>query len=90
VNVIAPESHPLEKIFGRALSDLILDVHFHHGIALCLSSKVMRIQDRTVVLENGREVRADLVILGVGVEPRLEIARAAGWRLIGALLWIVT
>ena len=90
VNVIAPESHPMEKIFGRALSDLILDVHCHHGITLCLSSKVMRIQDRTVVLENGREVRADLVILGVGVEPRLEIARAAGWRLIGALLWIVT
>ena len=38
----------------------------------------MRIHDRSVALENGQEVSADLVILGVGVEPRLEIAQAAG------------
>lgn len=42
-----------------------------------VTSNVTRIQDRGVELENGDEVSADLVILGVGVE-RLEIAQAAG------------
>ena len=78
VSVIAPEPHPMEKIFGRALSDLILDVHRDNGVTLRLSSKATRIQDHSVVLENGQEISADLVILGVGVEPRLEIAHAAG------------
>jgi apoptosis-inducing factor 3 len=78
VSVIAPEPHPMEKIFGRALSDLILDVHRDNGVTLRLSSKATRIQDHSVVLENGQEVSADMVILGVGVEPRLEIAQAAG------------
>ncbi len=78
MSVIAPEPHPMETLFGRALSDLILDVHRHNGVTLRLSSKVTRIHDRSIALDNGQQVSADLVILGVGVEPRLEIAQAAG------------
>jgi hypothetical protein len=34
VDVIAPEEHPLEKVFGRELSDLILEAHARKGVRL--------------------------------------------------------
>jgi hypothetical protein len=33
VDVIAPEEHPLEKVFGRELSDLILELTPERGCA---------------------------------------------------------
>jgi apoptosis-inducing factor 3 len=81
VEVIAPEQRPMEKIFGSALSDLILDAHRQKGVGLHLGSKVARIEDDRLVLQDGDRVRADLVVLGVGVEPQLELAQHAGLKL---------
>jgi apoptosis-inducing factor 3 len=78
VEVIAPELHPLEKIFGRELSDLVVHTHRAKGVALTLGAKVAHIDARYLTLEDGRKVQADLVLVGVGVAPRLDLARAAG------------
>jgi 3-phenylpropionate/trans-cinnamate dioxygenase ferredoxin reductase subunit len=78
VEVIAPEAHPLEKVFGRDLSDLIAQTHRSKGVALTLGAKVAHIDARGLTLEDGRKVEADLVLVGTGVTPRLGLARAAG------------
>jgi apoptosis-inducing factor 3 len=78
VDVIAPEEHPLEKVFGRELSELILEAHAQKGVRLHLCAKVARIEDKQVVLQWGERIGADLVVVGIGVEPRLELAKAAG------------
>jgi NADPH-dependent 2,4-dienoyl-CoA reductase/sulfur reductase-like enzyme/nitrite reductase/ring-hydroxylating ferredoxin subunit len=78
VNVIAPEEHPLEKVFGRALSDLILEAHARKGVRLHLGSKVARIEAKQVILQGGEQIDADIVVVGIGVEPRLQLAEAAG------------
>jgi apoptosis-inducing factor 3 len=78
VDVVAPESHPFEKVFGRQLSDLIVDTHARKGVRLHLGAKVKKIEGRRVILEAGDPIDADLVILGLGVEPRVELAEAAG------------
>jgi NADPH-dependent 2,4-dienoyl-CoA reductase/sulfur reductase-like enzyme/nitrite reductase/ring-hydroxylating ferredoxin subunit len=77
VDVIAPEAHPLEKVFGRELSDLVLGAHAGKGVRLHLSAKVARIDDKQVVLQGGESVAADIVVVGIGVEPRLRLAEAA-------------
>jgi NADPH-dependent 2,4-dienoyl-CoA reductase/sulfur reductase-like enzyme/nitrite reductase/ring-hydroxylating ferredoxin subunit len=81
VDVISPEGHPLEKVFGRELSDLVLDAHSQKGVRLHLGSKVARIESKQIVLQGGERIEAEIVVLGIGVEPRLQLAEAAGLRL---------
>ena len=78
VDVIAPEEHPLEKVFGRELSDLVLETHARKGVRLHLGSRVARIEDKQVLLQGGERIDADIVVVGIGVEPRLQLAEAAG------------
>ena len=78
VDVIAPEEHPLEKVFGRELSDLVLEAHSRKGVRLHLGAKVARIEHKQVALQGGERIDADLVVVGIGVEPRLQLAEAAG------------
>jgi apoptosis-inducing factor 3 len=77
VDVIVPEDHPLEKVFGRELSDLIRGSR-RKGVRLHLGSKVARIEDKQVLLKGSERVDADIVVVGNGVEPRLQLAEAAG------------
>ena len=50
VDVISPEEHPLEKVFGRELSDLILELTPARGCAFT-SARVARIEDKQVLLQ---------------------------------------
>ena len=77
VDVISPEEHPLENVFGRKLSDLVLEAHAQKGVRLHLGSKVDRIEDKQVVLQGGERIDADIVVVGIGVEPRLQLAETA-------------
>ena len=81
VDLVAPEAHPLEKIFGRQLSDLVVQAHADKGVRLHLGSKVASVEGDRVRLEGGQEIAADLVIVGIGVEPRIALAEAAGLKL---------
>ena len=78
VDVIAPEEHPLEKVFGRELSDLVLEAHAQKGVRLHLGAKVAQIEDKQFVLHGGARIEADIVVVGIGVEPRLQLAEGAG------------
>ena len=77
VDVISPEEHPLENVFGRELSDLVLEAHAQKGVRLHLGSKVDRIEDKQVVLQGGERIEAEIVVVGIGVEPRLQLAETA-------------
>ena len=45
---------------------------------LHLGAKVGRIEGKQIVLQGGEQIDADIVVVGVGVEPRLQLAEAAG------------
>jgi NADPH-dependent 2,4-dienoyl-CoA reductase/sulfur reductase-like enzyme len=63
VDVISPEEHPLEKVFGRELSDLILELTPARGCAFT-SARVARIEDKQVLLQGGERIDADIVVVG--------------------------
>jgi NADPH-dependent 2,4-dienoyl-CoA reductase/sulfur reductase-like enzyme len=78
VRVVAPEARPLEKVLGSELGDFVRTEHESHGVAFHLGRKPTAIEDRQVVLDDGTRLDADLVVMGVGVRPRTELAEQAG------------
>jgi NADPH-dependent 2,4-dienoyl-CoA reductase/sulfur reductase-like enzyme/nitrite reductase/ring-hydroxylating ferredoxin subunit len=78
VHVVAPEKQPLERVFGPELGAFIRKLHEEHGVKFHLDDSVVAIEAKNVKLKSGGELQADLVVAGVGVRPRLELAEKAG------------
>jgi NADPH-dependent 2,4-dienoyl-CoA reductase/sulfur reductase-like enzyme/nitrite reductase/ring-hydroxylating ferredoxin subunit len=78
VDVVAPESIPLERIMGREIGLFVRSLHESHGVAFHLGETVASIADRTITLSGGGTLTADFVVLGVGVRPAIGIAERAG------------
>ena len=78
VHVVAPDAVPLERVMGRALGDFIKALHEEKGVQFHLGRKPARIEKDAVVLDDGTRIGADLVVIGVGVRPRLALAEQAG------------
>jgi len=78
VHVVAPEAIPLGRVLGDHLGTFIRDFHESHGVVFHLGRKPQRIERDAVVLDDGTRLASDLVVMGVGVRPRLELAEQAG------------
>ena len=86
VSVVAPEASPLERVLGRELGDFVRAVHEEHGVRFHLGRKPSRIDPGAVALDDGTVLPADLVVMGVGVRPRLQIAEQAGLKVDSGVL----
>jgi NADPH-dependent 2,4-dienoyl-CoA reductase/sulfur reductase-like enzyme/nitrite reductase/ring-hydroxylating ferredoxin subunit len=78
VQVVAPEPIPLSRILGDYLGGFIRSFHESHGVAFHLGRKPQWIDADAVTLDDGTRLPADLVAIGVGVRPRLDLAEKAG------------
>mgnify|MGYP006277530369 CR=1 FL=1 len=81
VAVVAPEEVPFEGTLGRDLGSFIRSLHEEEGVEFRLGTTAKEIRDGAVLLEDGTEVEADLVVVGVGVEPDVQLAENAGLEL---------
>ena len=78
VHVVAPEALPLERVMGRELGAFLRELHASKGVRFHLERKPQRIEPGAVVLDDGTRLDAELVVIGVGVRPRLALAEQAG------------
>jgi NADPH-dependent 2,4-dienoyl-CoA reductase/sulfur reductase-like enzyme/nitrite reductase/ring-hydroxylating ferredoxin subunit len=78
VHVVAPETVPLERVLGTKLGEFIRSLHAEKGVQFHLGRKPASVTERGVALDDGSSIDADLVVFGVGVRPRLELAESAG------------
>ncbi|MHB1222514.1 MAG: FAD-dependent oxidoreductase [Gemmatimonadaceae bacterium] len=78
VHVVAPESQPLERVLGPELGAMVRAIHEEHGVIFHLGQTAGSIERDAVVLESGERLPADVVVVGIGVIPRLDLASAAG------------
>ncbi len=78
VHVVAPEKRPMERILGPDMGDFVHALHLEHGVVFHLEDTAAAIERKVVRLKRGGELEADLVVVGVGVRPRLQLAEKAG------------
>lgn len=78
VHVIAPEKIPLGRVLGDYLGNYVRSLHEEKGVTFHLEHTAQRVETDHVVLDDGTRLDADLVVIGVGVRPRLDLAQSAG------------
>ena len=82
VTVVEPASVPLERVLGAELGAVYRDIHADHGVKLLLGTGVEAFEGSAAVervrTSDGRELECDFVVVGVGVQPRVQLASAAG------------
>jgi len=78
VTVVGPESVPLARVLCDEVGAFVRRVHEEKGVAFQLGRKPQSIAADHVLLDDGTKLPANLVVMGVGVKPRLELAEAAG------------
>ena len=78
VTVLEAAELPLLGVLGPEMGEVFAGLHREHGVDLRLGAKIAEITPAGVRLEDGEEIAADAVVVGVGVRPRTELAEAAG------------
>jgi 3-phenylpropionate/trans-cinnamate dioxygenase ferredoxin reductase subunit len=83
VTVIEPLTVPLERVLGAEVGAVYRDIHLEHGVSMLLGTGVEAFEGGGAAVErvrtsDGRVLECDLVVVGVGVQPRTQLAAAAG------------
>ncbi|MGH3843073.1 MAG: NAD(P)/FAD-dependent oxidoreductase [Pseudonocardiaceae bacterium] len=87
VTIIEPQPTPLQAALGPGVGGCVIggffaQVHRQHGVDVQLGTAVTEFRGTghvaAVVTDDGNEVSADVVIVGVGARPNTELAEAAG------------
>ena len=82
VILIDPAPTPLNRVLGDEIGDMFRRLHADHGVQLRLGTGVAELRGtgtvEQVVLSDGDVQAVDVVVAGVGVTPRDELAVAAG------------
>jgi len=78
VHVVAPDKRPMERVLGPQMGDFVRSLHEEHGVIFHLEDTATAIEAHRVALKSGGAIDADLVVVGVGVRPRLTLAEKAG------------
>ena len=78
IHVVAPEQRPMERVLGPDMGDFVRALHKEHGVIFHLGDTVVAIDGKRATLKSGSVLEADLVVVGVGVHPRLALAEQAG------------
>ncbi len=82
VTVLEMMDRVMARVVGHEISDFFQGLHRANGVRLCLGAAVAAIEGagraERVLCTDGTACDADLVIVGVGVVPNVELAGAAG------------
>jgi NADPH-dependent 2,4-dienoyl-CoA reductase/sulfur reductase-like enzyme/nitrite reductase/ring-hydroxylating ferredoxin subunit len=81
VHVVAPEKRPMERILGVQMGDFVRTLHEEHGVAFHLEDVAIAIDEHHVLLRSGLALKTELVVVGIRVRPRIELAEMAGLKI---------
>ncbi|GJL98254.1 MAG: putative ferredoxin reductase [Hyphobacterium sp.] len=72
----------VDRVMKRAVSEPVSrffeHLHRSHGSEIHLGASIAEISENSVLLQDGRQIEADLVVLGTGVRPCNALAQQSG------------
>lgn len=82
VTAVEPAEVPLAKVLGPEVGERFAQLHRDHGVDLRLGCGVEAIEhgeDGTdVSLSDGSHLHPDVIVVGIGVQPEVDLAQRAG------------
>ncbi len=82
VTMIADGSVPLERVLGHEVGAVYRDLHAERGVELVVNQRAAAFRGigsvEAVETADGTRMEGDLVVVGIGAEPRTQLAIAAG------------
>lgn len=68
--ILKPFDYDMVQILHKEMMD--------HGVNLIVDDKVIKFEKDTIVLQSGKKIKANAVVMAIGVTPEVELAREAG------------
>jgi 3-phenylpropionate/trans-cinnamate dioxygenase ferredoxin reductase component len=82
VTVLEMAPVPLSQAIGEEMGRLYVDIHREHGVDLRTEEGVADVEpdgaEVVIRTSKGATIEADAVVIGIGIEPNVELAREAG------------
>lgn len=84
VTIVEADRQPLRRVLGDEMGAVFADLHREHGVDVRLQAQITAIRPgrhgkpHDVVLADGSEIPADVLLAGVGVSPASALAVHAG------------
>ena len=90
VTMISPDQAPLARVLGDDVGAVFRDLHRDNGVQLLLGTGVAAIEGSgaagRVRTSDGSTVDCELVVVGIGVQPRTSLAQGAGLQVSNGVL----
>ncbi len=87
VDIVETLPLPLQRVLGDEVASILQALHIAHGVRFHCGASVQALHGEasvtSVQLADGRELPADVVVVGVGVQPNIELAVTAGLTVTG-------
>jgi 3-phenylpropionate/trans-cinnamate dioxygenase ferredoxin reductase subunit len=85
VTLLEAEDRILARVTGPTISAFYQRVHGEEGVNIITGARIACIEGDSevsaVLLQDGTRIDADLVVMGVGINPNTELAEAAGLKI---------
>jgi 3-phenylpropionate/trans-cinnamate dioxygenase ferredoxin reductase subunit len=83
VTVLEVADRPMGRVVAPVISRFFERLHRERGVELVMNARIARLEGedgrvRAVLMADGTHHPADLVVVGIGVLPNVELAQAAG------------
>jgi 3-phenylpropionate/trans-cinnamate dioxygenase ferredoxin reductase subunit len=78
VTMVFPDPAIAARLFPAPLAEFVTGYYREKGVEVLTGETVVSVRDGRLVTGSGRELEADVVVAGLGIEPATELADAAG------------
>ena len=78
VTMVFPEDGIASRVLPAGLSRFVTEYYRERGVEVLTGETVQAAGERSVTTGSGRTIDADVVVAGLGIEPAVELAQAAG------------
>ncbi|WP_332842900.1 FAD-dependent oxidoreductase [Paraclostridium sp. AKS73] len=69
------------RIFDEDMVQIIHKELYDQGIDLILGDKVTKFENNDIILESGRKIESDAIVMAIGVKPEVKLAKECGLEL---------